>query len=260
MQDRPEAFTRYASLEGRTVIVTGGASGIGEAMVRAFAANGCRVAFLDILEEAGSTLAEAMAERHGARPLFIPCDLTDIGALRAAMERIHEALGPAAALVNNAANDQRQDFASVEPDAFDWTIAVNLRHAYFAAQAVAPQMRDCGGGSIINMSSVAWMNGVAELEAYSAAKAAMVGLTNALARRLGPDRIRVNAIAPAMVLTDRQRRLWFRDESRIAASLARQCLPDMITPEDVARLALFLAADDSAMITRQCLVVSGGSR
>lgn len=254
------AFTRYASLEGRTVIVTGGASGIGEAFVRAFAANGARVAFLDLLEQAGEVLCDAMAREHGARPHFLRCDLTDTEALRAAMARIRAELGPASVLINNAANDQRQDFAAVEPDVFDWTMAVNFRHAYFAAQAVVPQMRELGGGSIINMSSVAWLNGVPELEAYAAAKAAMVGFTNALARRVGPDRIRVNAIAPAMVITDRQRRLWFTDEARIAAGLSRQCLPDMITPEDIARLALFLGSDDSAMITRQCLLVSAGSR
>lgn len=253
-------FTRYASLEGKTVIVTGGASGIGEAFVRGFAASRARVAFLDIQAEAGSALAEALAREHGARPLFIACDLTDIAALRVALGEVRAALGPAAVLVNNAANDQRQDFAALSPSEFDWTMAVNLRHAVFAAQAVVPQMRERGGGSIINMSSVAWMNGVPDLEAYAAAKAAMVGFTNSLARRVGPDRIRVNAIAPAMVITERQRRLWYQDEGRIAAGLARQCLPDMITAEDIARVALFLAADDSAMLTKQCLVVSGGSR
>ncbi|MBR0664340.1 SDR family oxidoreductase [Roseomonas hellenica] len=254
------SFTRYASLEGKVVIVTGGASGIGEAFVRGFSVNRARVAFLDIQEEVGTALVEALAHEHGVRPLFVACDLTDIAALREALETVRARLGPAAALVNNAANDQRQDFASVSASEFDWTMAVNLRHAYFAAQAVVPQMRERGGGSIINMSSVAWMNGVPDLEAYAAAKAAMVGFTNSLARRVGLDRIRVNAIAPAMVITERQRRLWYQDEGRIAAGLARQCLPDMITPEDVAKVALFLAADDSAMLTKQCLVVSGGSR
>lgn len=253
-------FTRYASLEGKVVIVTGGASGIGEAFTRGFAANRARLAFLDIQEEAGTALAEALAREHGVRPLFIACDLTDIGGLRDAFAAVRAALGPAAVLVNNAANDQRQDFAALSPSEFDWTMAVNLRHAVFAAQAVVPQMQERGGGSIINMSSVAWMNGVPDLESYAAAKAAMIGFTNSLARRIGPDRIRVNAIAPAMVITERQRRLWYQDEGRIAAGLARQCLPDMITPEDVARVALFLAADDSAMLTKQCLVVSGGSR
>lgn len=253
-------FTRYASLEGRTVIVTGGGSGIGEAFTRAFAANDARVAFLDIDVAASEALVDMIGQEHGTRPLFVPCDLTDTEALRDALREVHARLGPAAVLVNNAANDRRQHFEDVTPDEFDWTMSVNLRHVFFAAQAVLPQMRERGGGSIINMSSCAWMNGVAELPAYTAAKAAIVGFTNSLARQVGPDRIRVNAIAPAMVITERQRRLWYQDESRIAAGRARQCLPDAIEPEDVARLGLFLGADDSAMITKQCLIVSGGSR
>jgi len=203
-------FTRYASLEGRTVIVTGGGSGIGEAFTRAFAANGARLAFLDIDTTASEALAEAIAQEHGARPLFLRCDLTDTAAMREAFAELRGKLGPAAVLVNNAANDQRQRFEEVTPDELDWTMAVNFRHVFFAAQAVVPQMRERGGGSIINMSSCAWMNGVAELPAYSAAKAAIVGFTNSLARQVGPDRIRVNAIAPAMVITDRQRRLWYQ--------------------------------------------------
>jgi len=253
-------FTRYASLRDRTVIVTGGGSGIGEAFTRAFAANGARLAFLDIDTTASEALAEAIAQEHGARPLFLRCDLTDTAALREAFAAIHRTLGPAAVLVNNAANDQRQRFEEVTPDEFDWAMAVNLRHVFFAAQAVVPQMRERGGGSIINMSSCAWMNGVPELPAYSAAKAAIVGFTNSLARQVGPDRIRVNAIAPAMVITERQRRLWYQDESRIAAGRARQALPDAIEPADIARMGLFLAADDSAMVTKQCFIVSGGSR
>jgi len=253
-------FTRYASLEGRTVIVTGGGSGIGEAFTRAFAANGARLAFLDIDVAASEALTEAIAREHGARPLFLRCDLTDIAALREAFAELHGRLGPAAVLVNNAANDQRQRFEEITPEELDWTMAVNFRHVFFAAQAVVPQMRERGGGSIINMSSCAWLNGVAELPAYTAAKAAIVGFTNSLARQVGPDRIRVNAIAPAMVITERQRRLWYQDEGRIAAGRARQCLPDAIEPADIARMGLFLAADDSALITKQCLIVSAGSR
>jgi NAD(P)-dependent dehydrogenase (short-subunit alcohol dehydrogenase family) len=150
------AFTRYDSLRGRTVVVTGGASGIGEALVRAFATNDARVAFLDIQADVGATLAADLA-RAGPSPLFVPCDLTDIAALRAALARVHAALGPAAVLVNNAANDQRFDFDTITPEDFDRAIAVNLRHVFFAAQAIVPQMRELGGGSIINLSSVAWM-------------------------------------------------------------------------------------------------------
>ena len=252
--------SRYAGLEGRLVIVTGGASGIGAAFVRGFAEQGARVAFLDRQAEEGAALAAKLTAEGAAEPLFVPCDLTDIPALKAAMARIGEARGPAAVLVNNAANDQRQDFAEVTEESFDWMMAVNFRHAFFAAQAVVPQMRGLGGGSIINMSSVAWMNGAPEMQAYSAAKAAVVGFTNSLARQVGPDRIRVNAIAPGMVITPRQRALWYPDERRIAEMRARQCLPDGIAPEDIARLALFLASDDSRLITKQCFMVNGGSR
>jgi len=251
------AFTHYPSLAGRTVIVTGGASGIGAAFVRAFAANGARVAFLDIQPKAGAALAEEIG-REAEKPLFVPCDLTDTDALRRALADIRAALGPASVLVNNAANDQRFEFAAVAPEEFDRTIAVNLRHVFFAAQAVVPQMQELGYGSIINMSSVAWMRGIPGLEAYAAAKAAIVGLTNTLARRLGPSRIRVNAIAPGMVLTERQRRLWFQDESLIEAGRQQQCLPDLIAPEDIANLALFLAADDSRSITKQTISVNAG--
>jgi NAD(P)-dependent dehydrogenase (short-subunit alcohol dehydrogenase family) len=251
------SFTRYASLKGRTVVITGGASGIGAAFVRAFAENEARVAFLDIQAEAGEALADAVAS-EAARPLFVQCDLTDVAAIRTALGQVHAALGPAAALVNSAANDQRYDFAAVEPSDFDRMMAVNLRHIFFVAQQIVPQMRELGYGSIINMSSVAWMRGIPGLEGYAAAKAAIVGFTNTLARRVGPSRIRVNAIAPGMVLTERQRRLWFQDEALIEAGRNQQCLPDLIAPEDIANLALFLAADDSRMITKQCIAVNGG--
>ena len=247
------SFTRYDSLKGRTVIITGGASGIGASFVRAFAENGSRVAFLDVQEETGSGLANEL----GA--MFLRCDLTDIDALRPALDKIRAALGPAAVLVNNAANDQRYDFATITPAEFDRTVAVNYRHLFFAAQAVVPQMRELGGGSIINMSSVSWMRGIPLLEAYASMKAAIVGFTSVLARTVGADRIRVNAIAPGTVFTERQRNLWFRDEAAIAAAVEQQCLPDMITPDDIANMALFLAADDGRMITKQCFSVNAGS-
>lgn len=246
------SFTRYDSLKGRTVVITGGASGIGAAFVRAFAENGARVAFLDLQEDAGAALAAELGQ------MFVRCDLTDIPALHAALAKIRAALGPAAVLVNNAANDQRYDFATITPEEFDRTVAVNFRHVFFAAQAIVPQMRELGHGSIVNMSSVSWMRGIPLLEAYAAAKAAIVGLTNTLARALGPDRIRVNAIAPGMVLTERQRRLWFQDDSQIEAGRAQQCLPDLIAPEDIANLALFLASDDSRFITKQCISINAG--
>jgi D-xylose 1-dehydrogenase len=250
--------TRYAGLADRVVLVTGGASGIGAALVRAFAGQKARVAFLDIDTAAGEALVHEVTGACGSAPLFVPCDLLDIDALRAAMAEVHATLGNAAVLVNNAANDQRQVLSEVTPDEFDWMIGVNLRHVFFAAQAVVPQMQARGGGSIINMSSLAWMRGAPALPAYVAAKAAIVGFTNSLARLVGPDRIRVNAIAPGMVITERQRRLWFPDEQQIAEYRARQAVPDAVTPDDIARLALFLASDDSQRITRQCIQVDGG--
>jgi NAD(P)-dependent dehydrogenase (short-subunit alcohol dehydrogenase family) len=250
--------TNYASLAGRVVLITGGASGIGAAFVRAFAAQQARVAFLDIDADAGAALVREVAGEGGPAPLFMPCDLLDIDALQAAMAKIRAELGDAAVLVNNAANDQRQALAEVTPDQFDWMINVNLRHVFFAAQAVVPQMQARGGGSIINMSSIAWMRGAPALPVYAAAKAAIVGFTNSLARLVGPDRIRVNAIAPGMVITERQRRLWFQDESRITEMRARQAIPDAVTPDDIARMALFLASDESQRITRQCFQVDAG--
>jgi D-xylose 1-dehydrogenase len=251
-------FTHYESLKGRTVVITGGASGIGAAFVRGFVENGARVAFLDLQEEAGTALTASLGAGN-AKPLFVPCDLTDIAALRVALDKVYATLGPAAVLVNNAANDQRYEFAAITPEEFDRTVAVNFRHVFFASQAIVPQMRELGFGSIVNMSSVSWIRGIPLLEAYASTKAAIVGFTNTLARALGPDRIRVNAIAPGTVLTERQRRLWFPDEKAIEAARAQQCLPDMIAPEDIANLALFLAADDSRMITKQCLSINAGS-
>jgi NAD(P)-dependent dehydrogenase (short-subunit alcohol dehydrogenase family) len=250
--------TRYAGLAGQVVLITGGASGIGAAFVRAFAAQQARVAFLDVENAAGDALAHEVATASGEAPLFVPCDLLDIEALQRAMDQVRGSLGDAAVLVNNAANDQRQVFADVTPAEFDWMIGVNLRHVFFAAQAVVPQMQARGGGSIINMSSVAWMRGGPALPVYAAAKAAIVGFTNSLARLVGPDRIRVNAIAPGMVITERQRRLWYPDEQQIADLRTRQAIPDAVTPEDIARMALFLASDDSRRVTRQCFVVDAG--
>ena len=247
----------YSSLAGRVVLITGGASGIGAAFVRAFAGQGARVAFLDIDEAAGTALAAELAT-SGTAPLFVPCDLLDIDALRVAMARVHGALGDAAILVNNAANDKRQVVADVTPSEFDWTIGVNFKHVFFAAQAVVPQMQARGGGSIINMSSIAWMRGAPALPVYAAAKAAIVGFTNSLARSVGADRIRVNAIAPGMVITERQRRLWFPNEQAIAEMRTRQAIPDAVTPEDIANMALFLASDESQRITGQCFRVDGG--
>jgi len=250
--------TSYSGLSGRVVLITGGASGIGAAFVRAFASQKARVAFLDIDADAGKALVREVAGASGTAPLFVPCDLLDIEALREAIAKARGLLGDAAVLVNNAANDQRQVLSEVTPAEFDWMIGVNFKHVFFAAQAIVPQMQARGGGSIINMSSVAWMRGAPALPAYAAAKAAIVGFSNSLARLVGPDRIRVNAIAPGMVITERQRRLWYPDEQTIIQFRSRQAVPDPVTPDDIARMALFLASDESQRITRQCFQVDGG--
>lgn len=245
---------RHPDLAGRTVVVTGGASGIGAAIVRGFARERARIAFLDLQEEAG----RALAAETGA--LFLRCDLLDLDALAAALATAAEELGPAQVLVNNAANDQRQEFEKVTPETFDWIMGVNFRHVFFACQAVLPAMRAAGGGAIVNMSSGVWLGGGADMEAYSSAKAAIVGLTNSLARDYGRHRIRVNAVAPGMITTERQRRLWYQDESLIQAGLQRQCTPDPVTEADVAEVVLFLASDAARGITKQLVPVNGGLR
>jgi NAD(P)-dependent dehydrogenase (short-subunit alcohol dehydrogenase family) len=252
-------FARYPSLQGRIVLVTGGATGIGAELVRQFAAQGSRVAFLDIAEEDGRALADDLAAAVAAAPLFLACDLRDVASLRARIAEIAGRLGPVEVLVNNAANDTRQDFAEVSVEDYEWAMQVNLRHVFFAIQAVLPHMQERSGGSIVNMSSIAWMGGGPRLAAYSAAKAAIVGLTNSLAKELGPANIRVNAIAPGAVLTERQLRLWF-DAARVEEVVARQCLKRRLEEDEIARLALFLAADDSRMITKQCFTVDAGLR
>lgn len=251
-------FTKYESLRDRVVLVTGGASGIGEEFVRAFADNGARVAFFDLNQEVGEALARTLAGSVRHAPLFLRCDVTQTGELKAAIADVRQELGPAHALINNAANDQRQDFSDVTPDEFDATMAVNFRHIYFASQAVVPQMVELGGGSIVNMSSITWQIGVPELMGYASAKAAVIGFTHSLARQVGKHRIRVNAIAPGLVLTEKQQRLWYPTAEKVAEVVNSQFLPDAVLPADIANLALFLAADDSRMITKQTFSVNGG--
>ena len=248
-------FTVYPSLAGRVALVTGGASGIGADIVAAFRANGARVAFFDIDAEAG----EAVASGENA-PLFVPCDVTDIDALRTNIEDVRTRLGPIGILVNNAANDERRPVDAVTPEFWRRAIDLNLTHHFFAAQAVRGQMRALGGGAIINLSSIAWHLGTPDLPAYTAAKAGIAALTISLAREFGADNIRVNAIEPGAVMTERQRRLWYKTPESLAAMLARQVLKRELLGEDIARAALFLAADDSRMITKQTIVVDAGMR
>jgi len=242
---------RYRSLEGRSVVITGGASGIGGALVEAFAAQEARVSFLDI-DMAGG---EAMAARTGA--VFVPCDLTDIAALRAAIANIEAAQGDIGVLVNNAGKDDRQAFAEIEPEDWRRHLSFNLDHQFFASQAVAPGMARNGGGSIIMLGSVSWMRGRPGMAGYTTSKAAINGLTRTLARELGPTGVRVNSIVPGAILTDRQKALWLTPELD-AEFIALQSLKFRLTAEHVARMALFLGSDESGGCTGANFVVDGG--
>jgi NAD(P)-dependent dehydrogenase (short-subunit alcohol dehydrogenase family) len=247
----------YPSLKDRSVFVTGGGSGIGESLVRHFCAQGARVAFVDIAEEASNTLVEDITAAGDRPPLFLPCDLRQIETLQAAVSQAVAAHGPIQVLCNNAGSDDRHQTEDVTVAYWDDRMAVNLRHQFFAAQAVRPYMKALGGGSIINFGSITWMVGDADCPAYVTAKAAVWGMTRALAREFGPERIRVNCMVPGWVMTERQMRLWLNEagEKQIAE---RQCLPDRLQPSDIARMALFLAADDSAMCSSQQFIVDGG--
>jgi D-xylose 1-dehydrogenase len=251
------SFAKYPSLDGAVVFLTGGASGIGQDMVRAFAAEKAHVGFVDIDEPGGRALAQELTD-GGAKVRFEACDLRDIDALRSAFARLKSALGPAGVLVNNAARDDRHGWEDVTPDYYDERIATNLRHMFFAIQIVAPDMIAAGKGSIINFGSNSWFEASGGMPVYTTAKAAVHGMTRAFARDLGKHRIRVNTIVPGWVMTERQKALWAKPEA-IARHLARQCLPDLIDPVYLARMALFLASDDAAMCTANNYMVEAGS-
>jgi len=249
-------FACYPSLRDRVVVVTGGASGIGAAIVEGFAAQGSRVAFLDVQAEAGRELA-ARVEAAGGTARFVECDLTDIDALQRAVEAVIGELGTADVLVNNAGNDTRHSVEEVTEESWDRCIAVNLKHQFFMTQAVLPGMRKAGRGSIVNMSSIGWVIPSTNVPVYVTAKAGIVGMTRTLAREVGADNIRVNCVMPGAILTERQERLWLTPAYK-AEVLAAQALKRLIAPEEVTRLVLFLAADDSAAITGQSYVIDGG--
>jgi D-xylose 1-dehydrogenase len=249
-------FAKYPSLRGRTILVSGGASGIGASIVEHFVEQGSKVAFLDIDEAAGKAHADAMAKK-GEAPLFLPCDLRDIPALERAAQQVIAKLGPVTALVNNAARDDRHKIEDVTTEYWDERMNVNLRHAFFLSKAVIPGMREKGGGSIVNFSSVSYHVKTPDLSVYQTAKAGVVGLTRAFARDLGADAIRVNAIVPGWIMTERQISLWLTPEGEKDLMKA-QCLKEKVYPPDIARMVLFLAADDSRLITGQSFVVDGG--
>ena len=250
-------FATYPSLRDKAVLITGGGSGIGAAFVEAFALQGAKVAFIDIAEQASRELLESLEGRTAHRPVFLPCDLTDIASLQSSIKQVAAVCGPIRVLVNNAASDDRHRFAEVTSAYWDQRIAVNLKHQFFASQAVVADMKIAGGGSIVNMSSIAWMIPTPNLSVYETAKAAIVGMTKALAHDLGSANIRVNCISPGAILTERQRRLWMSPEYEREV-LSRQCIQRNILPMDVARLVIFLASEDSSAITNQNCIVDGG--
>lgn len=248
-----DAFATYPSLAGKTVLVTGGASGIGAEIVRAFVAQGCRVGFIDLDAQASASLASQSSQID-----YEICDLKDVAALKVAGAALRGRLGPASVLVNNAARDDRHDWRDLTPEYWDDRMNTNLRHQFFAIQAVAPDMIALGGGSIINLGSNSWWEAADGFPAYATAKAAVHGLTRTMARELGQYRIRVNAVVPGWIMTDRQKELWATPE-KLEAHRRRQCLPDLIDPVYVARMVLFLASDDARMCTAGSYMVEAGS-
>jgi len=250
-------YATYPSLRGRRVLITGGASGIGETLVTHFAAQSAQVAFLDIQDEAAASLISQVEVAGHPKPHYLHCDLTDIDAMRAAVAEAIASLGGIEVLINNAGNDRRHAIAEVTPELWDQLMAVNLRHQFFVTQAALPALRQSSSGSIINMSSIAWIIPSVGLPVYVTAKAAIVGLTRTLAHEVGKDNIRVNAILPGAILTEKQRKIVLTPEYT-AEVLANQALKRQLVPEEIARLALFLAADDSSAITGQSHIADGG--
>jgi D-xylose 1-dehydrogenase len=252
-----ESFAIYPSLRNRVVFITGGASGIGAEHVRQFAAQGARVAFVDIADDAAAGVMASIEQAGHQPPLYQHCDLTDIPALQRAIAAAAGKLGPITVLVNNAANDQRHDYKDVTVAYWDERQAVNLRHQFFAIQAVAPMMREAGGGSIINFGSISWHANAGGMPAYTTAKAAVEGLTKGMARDLGPDGIRVNCVIPGWVMTERQIKLWLTPEGE-RNLLQMQCLKEKLVAADLTRMVLWLASDDSRLCTSQLWVVDAG--
>ncbi|MEP9397712.1 SDR family oxidoreductase [Mesorhizobium sp. KR2-14] len=248
---------RFPDLEGASVLITGGGSGIGAALVEGFALQGAKVAFIDIAEAASAALCDRVEDSAGSRPLFLKTDLRDIEALRGAVQHAAAAHGPVSVLVNNAALDDRHALEDVTPDYWDNNQSINLRPHFFTAQAVAEGMKAAGRGSIINFTSTSFLINHPDMPSYTAAKAGIVGLTKGLAGHLGPHGIRVNAIAPGWVITERQRELW-ATEASLAAHVSRQCIREVMQPQDMVGPCLFLASDAARMLTAQTLIVDGG--
>lgn len=250
-------FASYPSLKDRAVFVSGGGSGIGASIVEHFAEQGAKVGFCDIDDAASQALVAKLSASGHAVPTYQRCDVRDVTAYQGVLAELAGKLGAFTVLINNAARDDRHDLEEVTPAFWDERIAVNLRHQYFAIQAVVPGMKQAGGGSIVNFSSVSYHAMTPRLSVYQAAKAAVIGMSRGLARDLGPDKIRLNSITPGWIMTQRQIDLWLTPEAE-ASLMQAQCLKEKVYPPDIARMALWLAADDSRMVTAQNFVVDGG--
>jgi len=255
--ESPAQFAKYPSLQGRAVLITGGASGIGERLVEAFTLQAAQVVFIDILDEAASALIERISSNAAHAPVYFHCDLTDLTALQSCLGQIIERFGTIDVVINNAGDDTRHATEDVTPEFWDRCTAVNLKHQFFVSQAVIPGMKWQGRGVILNMSSISWMIPSTGLPVYVASKAAVVGLTRTLAHELGPHGIRVNCILPGAIETARQRQNWYTEEY-VNEVIGRQAIKRLLQPEEVARLALFLASDDAGGITNQSVVIDGG--
>ena len=250
------SYPNYPDLKNKTVVITGGGSGIGESFVEAFAGQGSRVAFLDIQEEVSNELVRKLAST-GQDTLFVKCDLTDIEALKKAVTEVENKLGAVRVLINNAANDERHEPEDVTLEYWEQRLRLNFSHHFFVAQAVKPAMAEAGGGAIINMGSCSWHMAMETMPGYTSSKAAIEGLTQSLARAYGKDRIRVNCIIPGQVWTSRQMKEIMTPEYETFMT-EKQCLPDRILPEDIAQLALFLASDAGRMCTRRNYFMDAG--
>ena len=255
--ERPSPSAVYSSLKGKVVLVTGGASGIGEAIVEAFVLQGSRVLFIDIQDDAANSLVQRLQQPSCVPPEYFHCDLTNNSELQSVIEKILSAHPAIDVLVNNAGNDKRHKIEEVTSEFWDWCVQTNLKHQFFMTQAVLPGMRRVKRGSIINMSSIGWVIPSTGIPVYVTAKAAIVGMTRALAHEVGSDGIRVNSVMPGAISTEKQRRLWFTEEYR-KEILSRQAIKRDIQPEEVAKLVLFLASDESLAITNQSFVIDAG--
>ncbi|PZM07753.1 SDR family NAD(P)-dependent oxidoreductase [Rhizobium tubonense] len=248
---------QFSDLKDRAVLVTGGSSGIGAALVEGFAQQGAKVAFCDIAETEGRALAKRLSETSAHPVSFYHTDLRDVASVRSTVAAIESDFDAIRVLVNNAGWDDRHDFDTITESYWDNSQAINLKQMFFVSQGIAPLMRAAGGGSIINMSSVIFMMNKPDVTVYATAKAGIIGLTKSMAGRLGPENIRVNTVLPGMIVTDRQKELWLTDES-IAKTVERQCLKRVLKAEDLVGPVLFLASDSSASITAQSIIVDGG--